>query len=512
MHCFDGLRSSDLISSGFVPLLGRVRALSEHTRLVAFGVCLLLVHAYSFQGGGWNQNAQLDVVRALVEQRGFELSAYAANTGDVSYFEGRVYANKPPGLPLLAAPVYGLLYGVERAVGALPTTRSRVATNAYVLSLFVSVLPGVGTVLLLLAWFRREGASEREALLVAGAFGLGTLALPYSGLLMSHNLVAFLLFGGFMAVTSPEPTRGRFALGGLSLGWAVVTDGLALPAALVCSAVLLTRAAGRPARLAFVTPAAACAMLLFAYNVALFGDPFSTNRTNLDESFLDEGLLLGTLGWPEPMRLYWLTVHPFRGLFYCCPVFLVPVLGLFDRKSARDPSAAPTYAWARLGIPLVYLLFNMSFNGWIGGWGVGPRYLIPALPFAFSFALAGYRRFPKLSISLMAVSATIMLSVSIVQLQIPSPSGGRPPDEDPVRTTFAHLLRGEVSITRQHVLEYAPGPAKRSTLDTWDAWNWGERAGLSGAASAVPVVLLTLLVFGLAASGSEIIRHASRRD
>lgn len=493
-------------------MLGRASALSEQTRLAAFGVCLLLVHAYSFQGGGWNQNAQLDVVRALVEQHGFEISAYAANTGDISYFEGRVYANKPPGLAILAAPLYGLLYGVERVAGVLPTTPSWVATNAYVLSLFVSVVPGVGTVLLLQAWFRREGATEREALLLAGAFGLGTLTLPYSGLLMSHNLVAFLLFGGFMAVTSADPTASRFGLAGLSLGWAVVTDGLALPAAILCSMLLLTRAAGRPARLAFVAAAASCAILLFAYNAALFGDPFSTNRTNLDESFIDQDLLLGTLGWPEFIRLYWLTFHPFRGLFYCCPVFLVPVMGLIGGRSARDRSAQPIHAWARIGIPGVYLLFNLSFNGWIGGWGVGPRYLIPALPFAFSFALAGYRGFRKLSILLAAVSTMIMLSVSLVQLQIPSPSGGRPPDDDPVRMTFAHLWRGEVSISRQHVLEYAPSPAQGSPSDRWDAWNWGERAGLSGVASAIPVVVLALFVVGLAASGGRVVRQDPRLD
>ena len=57
------------------PLLGRMRALSPRARLAAFTFCLLGVYAYSFQGGGWNQNVQLDVVRALIEQKRFEISA-----------------------------------------------------------------------------------------------------------------------------------------------------------------------------------------------------------------------------------------------------------------------------------------------------------------------------------------------------------------------------------------------------------------------------------------------------
>ena len=99
-----------------------------------------------------------------------------------------------------------------------------------------------------------------------------------------------------------------------------------------------------------------------------------------------------------------------------------------------------------------------------------------------------------------------------MQLQIPSPSGGRPPDDDPVRMTFAHLWRGEVSISRQHVLEYAPSPAQGSPSDRWDAWNWGERAGLSGVASAIPVLVLALFVVGLAASGGRVVRQDPRSD
>jgi len=479
-----------------------MRALSQRARLAAFASCLLGVYAYSFQGGGWNQNVQLDVVRALVEQQRFEISAYASNTGDVSRFGDRVYSNKPPGLPLLVAPVYGLLYWGERLLGADPSVPSMVSANAYLLSLFASALPGAGTVLLLQAWFRREGASEREALLAAVGFGAGTLVWPYSGLLMSHNLVAFLLFGGFMALTSREPRPGRLALGGGMLGWAVATDGLALPAALVCAAVVARLPLAARSRAAFFAAAGAVALILAVHNTALFGEPFAGNRMQLDERFVDPDLLLGTLGWPEPIRLYWLTVHPFRGLLYCCPVFLVPVLGLFGRAAGGAPPFAAGHRTARVVIPSLYLLFNLSFNGWVGGWSVGPRYLIPALPFLFSFSLAGYRRFPRLSVALTGLSAAIMLSVSLVQLQVPSPNEGRPTALDPVHKTLTHLWRGEVSITRQHVLEYAPGRVGRSGSDRWDAWNWGERVGLQGRASALPVGALTLLLFLFAASGS----------
>ena len=461
------------------------------------------MYAYSFQGGGWNQNVQLDLVRALVEQQRFEISSYASNTGDVSRFEGRVYSNKPPGLPLLVSPVYALLYWGERWLDLVPGSPSMVSANAYVLSVFASAMPGVGTVLWLVVWFPREGASEREALLAAAGFGAGTLVWPYSGLLMSHNLVAFLLFGGFMLITAPQPGLRRLALGGGLLGWAVATDGLALPAALVCAIVAARLPATAGARAGFFGAAGAVGLILAAHNTVLFGEPFAGNRTQLDERFVDPELLLGTLGWPDPARLYWLTLHPFRGLLYCCPVFLVPVLGRIGGRTRNTPPPEARHRWARVAIPSLYLLFNLSFNGWAGGWSVGPRYLIPALPFVFSFALAGYRRFPRLSSALTGLSVVIMLSVSLVQLQIPSPNHGRPTDLDPVRETFTRLSRGEVSVTRQHVLEYAPGPIEWNPSDRWDAWNWGERVGLQGAASALPVAALSGLLFLLAASGGR---------
>src|SRR5258708_39890410 len=74
-------------------------------RRVAIWIFLLVftTYAYFHAGGGWDPNSQLDLTRAIVERHTFAINAYAANTGDLSFVNGRVYSNKSPALSLIAA-------------------------------------------------------------------------------------------------------------------------------------------------------------------------------------------------------------------------------------------------------------------------------------------------------------------------------------------------------------------------------------------------------------------------
>src|SRR5205809_2764715 len=85
-------------------------------RQLAFWLFLLtfVTYAYFHGGGGWNQNSQFDLTRAVVERHTFAIDAYASNTGDVSAYHGHVYTNKAPGLSLLAVIPYMFLHAFER--------------------------------------------------------------------------------------------------------------------------------------------------------------------------------------------------------------------------------------------------------------------------------------------------------------------------------------------------------------------------------------------------------------
>jgi hypothetical protein len=72
-----------------------------------------------------------------------------------------------------------------------------------------------------------------------------------------------------------------------------------------------------------------------------------------------------------------------------------------------------------ISILLFFLLFLLTFNGWHGGWAIGPRYLAPALPFLALPLVAGFARFFKAACALALLSVAITFLVTAVDPQAP---------------------------------------------------------------------------------------------
>jgi hypothetical protein len=85
---------------------------------------------------------------------------------------------------------------------------------------------------------------------------------------------------------------------------------------------------------------------------------------------------------------------------------------LLDRRHRAD-------AWTCAAIAGFYLLFTVSFNAWQGGNGVGPRYLVPALPFLALALPHAIERLPKITAALAALSIALQLLVTAVDPQVP---------------------------------------------------------------------------------------------
>jgi hypothetical protein len=482
-------------------------ATGQDRRALALLFCIFaFCYGYFYQGGGWNQNSQFDTIRALVERGTTEITEYSQNTGDIGSINGRVYSNKPPGLAFLGAPFYFAAYHLQRALGLDPSSVRQATFNAHLLTFCTSGLPGVLLVLLLYWHSRGKGATVREALWLAAAFGAGSLAFPYAGVMMNHLLNACLLFAAWSLLAMSSLSRLATLLAGLLSGMAIMTESLAAPAvALFFLYVLLTRAADFPL---FLFGAGLMTGVLLIHNYACFGSPFINNTSIMTDIFKTKGHLLGVLGWPQPVRLFWLTFHPFRGIFVCCPVLLVSLLSI---RWSRPAWPVTLETAIPLGIITYHFLFNMSFNGWTGGWAVGPRYLIPALPFLFSFALTGFRRFQIVAACMAALSAVFMLSVSAVTVMVPAKDDGPPPRFNPVFACLSELAAGRVSISRQGILDFAPTSSNDSK---WASYNLGELAGLHGLTSLIPVgvvfLLFVLLAYRLTTCGLPLLGTGGR--
>ena len=170
-------------------------------------VFLVLFSAYAWfhQGGGWNQNARFDQIRAFSERGTWSIERFAyfeevpdagglravpppddlrigpglpePNSLDVSLHDGRMFPNKPPGVSVLGLPAQLVLSALLGPSGADGSAWWPLTLNLYLSTVFsVGLFGALGGVLFLRvsrALFPECGDSAHVA--AALALGLGTV-------------------------------------------------------------------------------------------------------------------------------------------------------------------------------------------------------------------------------------------------------------------------------------------------------------------------------------------------
>jgi hypothetical protein len=167
------------------------------------------------------------------------------------------------------------------------------------------------------------------------------------------------------------------------------------------------------------------------YHAACFGSPL---RTAYAPELLNPiWRPIHTYGAPSLGRLLDITVRPYRGVFYCAPVYALMAIGLDhfrrDRVELRLAAAAT----------VLYLLVLSGMGSAFGGACLGPRYLVPVLPLSTLLLVPASRVVPRLFALLFAVGALVMLAASLAD--------PLPPEtfRDPLsEVVFPRLLAGSV--------------------------------------------------------------------
>ncbi|MEM6289801.1 MAG: hypothetical protein AAGA54_01005 [Myxococcota bacterium] len=286
--------------------------------------------------------------------------------------QGRLVPNKPPGTTVVAAGAYGsarFVRGDDLTLGEY-TAWARLLGGAIPMAL-----------VLWLGAVRLRGRGVTFALV---AYALATPALAYARLLYGHQLAAALLFAGVVlldrAVTKRSIPLGAFA--GALAGAAVGVEYLAAFAGLPIGMWLLWDAS-RTRRAALMFAALAGALvpvaLLAGYHDAVFGSPWTTPyHAVVREGFAEiHGRGLLGLTWPTSTSLFEHLVSPWGGLLYWAPLSVLAVAASIRAVAARKASAFEVLS---LGIVVWMMLLNVCLAQ-TGGWRVGPRYLVVALPF-----------------------------------------------------------------------------------------------------------------------------------
>ncbi len=352
-----------------------------------------------------NETTRWALAAAAVEEGTLEITRPAAILGggveDVAEVGGRLYSNKAPGGALVALPGY---LAARAAWG--PASPGTLRPQLTAMRLVGSTLPVVLLALLFLRRAPEEGRAPALAALL-----LGTPLLAYGLLLFSHALAAAALFGAWAALFPADggvPRFRRDVAAGALLALATVAE---YPVAVPAAVLALTALWGRWRRLVpLAAGALPFALLLGAYDAACFGSPFALSSGHeRDAAFrsLSAHGLFG-VGLPQPGYLARLLVDPSKGLLVFSPVLLLVPAALLAARGRVAPRALA----ALVAAPLALLAVYAGYPNWHGGFTVGARYLVPALPF-LAFPLA-FLRWGRLSALLLGFSVAAVAVTTLV--------------------------------------------------------------------------------------------------
>ena len=383
--------------------------------LVGF-LLLALLYGYVHQGSGWNQNSRLDLLHALVVKHSVRIDDYAPNTGDRALFNGHFFSEKAPGVTFVAFPAFVLSYEFLRARGIdLDSGQGWFISDWLTTALSVGLLTAFGGLVFVLILSRFIGTGD--ALRVTPFIFIGTGLFPYATMLFSHSLTAawltIALGATFHADESPSGRLWPVIVAGVCSGLAAASEVQAIIVG--AGLALYTYARSRRHASVFVTSAFFPALLVPIYNVACFGGILNFGYLH-DSYFPEMAKQIFGFGWPKLRSLWLLLGSSDKGLFFWSPFLLIAVGGYrrlwrLDRKRFA----------LLLGVPATYVVLFSGFAFPDGGVCLGPRYLVPIIPFLGVACGLGWRELPVTG-SLLGWLSVLLTGVATMITALPSGS------------------------------------------------------------------------------------------
>jgi hypothetical protein len=348
-----------------------------------------------------NELTRWALVAAVVEDHSIEVSRVARLLGpqfeDLAVIDGGQYSNKAPGAALVAAPGYLLARPF-----AGPPSASNLRAVVTAMRWFAATLP-----LLLMAFAFAGAARERggDPTLAVTAMLFGSPLFAYGLLLFAHALTGAALFGAWLLLYLRD--RGGIAAG-LLIGVAVASEYPSLaPALVLVGGMVVQRAWGRLARV--VAGGAPFALLLAFYQKLAFGSVFASPYTYEKVGQYRALAHTGVFGLQMPgiAILARLLFDPARGLLIFAPVIAVALVALPAARRALPRAAFVTM----MLMPAALIAIYAGYPNWHGGWNVGPRYIVGAIPFLL-FPLA-FARDRIVTALLLGASAAAVVPVTL---------------------------------------------------------------------------------------------------
>jgi hypothetical protein len=361
----------------------------ERRRAWLIGWALFCCYAYFFYvGGNWNVESHYAQTFALAEHGRLIIDDYPflpRGGGDAAFYRGHFYSDKFIGPSLVSAPIYRLLR--ETATASELSSPLDIGIALRLTNILTNALPSALLGALLYLFLAELGLTAQLRVWLVFAYGLGTLAFPYSTVFFGHQLAAVAVAGAFMLLwrQRAEWSHRRAIAAGALAGFAAISDamGVFVAGLLGVYAIWLAVAfaassrqenltplpplrargfdyaqprptpsavegrrggddniGGKPgkggvrfvARLAaFALPALAVFSIQLIANWISFGSPLAFPHLYHAQAAFRARHAAGLFGihLPQLYPLYQLAFGPWRGLFYGSPVLLFALPGFF---------------------------------------------------------------------------------------------------------------------------------------------------------------------------------------
>ncbi len=469
-----------------------------------FLVCVL-TYSYFYQGGGHNEAARFDTVRAVLQEHRFIVDTFAYNSADLISYEGHYYSSKAPGTFLLALPFYGLFHFILSFFISSPEYLDH-WTCYWTTVWSVSILCALAAVLL----FRlgqRLGATTAQSCGLVLTLTLGTLYFPFATVFFSHSPTAFFILLGFYQIFKEAPAkRSQVWVAGLSLGFAILLEYPAAIATVLVALYAFRKWWRQPhfwsssrhlvmAMFAGVFPLFICNYLAFGQ---LFYVPYQAYATDPNASFAahKSGLLGIHLAFLEPAfwpqffsNLAEITYRPLRGIFVANPILILIFPGYWLWYQGREFRQEWLFS---VLLTAGYFAFNASYGDslvyWGGGASFGPRHLtvmLPLLIFPLWFVLKNsWGRYVFTALALFSICYCLIATA--VEPRTPYEPA------NPLTGYYLPLyLQSHLSLNTNGIFSNA------FLTQNSVAFNWGKLWGFAGPFQLWPLFLTWILVGAL---------------
>ena len=424
-------------------------------RISVFAVLITAAYLYVFPYfpniHSANELPRVYLTEAMADQHTFAIDAGVAKwgaTADVSPHGGHQYSNKAPGSSMLAVPGYLVMRALTHVfAGRDPSLGEvhwvcRFTTGVVPTLLFLWLLWGF------LARFTPEPKIRRAVIL---AYALGSMAMTYSILFISHQLATICIASGWILVVrvaEDDPANPQLApkwmwIAGLLAGAAPLVDYQAAFAGVPIAIWVVAKIWRRDDRWALLARAAIGAippiLLLLYYHKVCFGSPFKTgyDASETFAHFHQQGFLGLTAFRME--AFIGSTVSPDNGLITFAPWLLLALRGILWMWRAGKSLRA--HAGVIAATLVIYIAFISSINFWRGGWQLGPRYITVLLPFLLPAVAVALQRIDRRWILRGIAWGTILVGIIVYAWSAAIFPHFPEKFVDPMRDLVLHLTR-----------------------------------------------------------------------